>query len=194
MNICLALKEDAFQIAKIHEAELKEGFLSSLKTDFLCKFYEAIISSKYSFCIVAKEGDMVAGFITGVTDINIFYKYFFKNYFFVLIPIFLPKFFTFSAIKRIIENIFYTQKIGDLPMAELLTFAVKKEFQRQGLGNQLLQKFITEMKNRQIRIFKALVGKNMDSLNFYKKNGFQQVKEINLHDKEISLVLVYKII
>lgn len=194
MNICLAVKNDAFEIAKIHEQEIKGGFLSSLKTDFLCKFYEAVIDSKYSFCIIAKEGNIVTGFVSGVADINIFYKFFFKKYFFVLIPVFLPKIFSFNAVKKIIETIFYPQKIKNLPEAELLVLAVKKEFQRQGIGSQLLKKFVVEMKKRQIKVFKVLVGKEMDSVKFYEKNGFQKIREISLHNKESSIIFIYKVV
>ena len=194
MNICLAVKNDALEIAKIHEQEIKEGFLSSLKTEFLRKFYEAVIDSKYSFCIVAKEGNIVVGFVSGVTDINIFYKYFLKKYFFASVPILLPKILSFSIVKKTIETIFYPKRIKNLPQAELLTFAVKKEFQRQGLGSRLFKKLVDEMENRQIKIFKVLVGKEMDSLRFYEKNGFQKIKEINLHNNETSVIFIYKIV
>ncbi len=192
MNICLAAKNDVSEIAKIHEEEIKEGFLSSLKTAFLRKFYEAIVDSKDSFCIVAREGNIVTGFVSGVADINIFYNYFFKNYFFILIPVFLPKIFDFNIIKKVVENIFYPKKTKNFPSAELLTMAVKREFQGKGTGSHLLQRFVSEMEKRQIKIFKVLVGKEMDALNFYKKNGFQQIEEINLHGDESSIVLIYK--
>jgi len=194
MNVCLAIKNDVFEIAKIHEKEISEGFLSSLKTVFLYKFYEAIISSKHSFCVVAKEENVVVGFVSGVTNVDYFYRYFFKNYFFILIPIFVKKIFNFRIVKKIFETIFYPQKIKDLPKAELLTFAVKEEFQRQGIGGQLLQKFISEMEKRKVQIFKVLVGKEMNSVGFYTKNGFQKIGEINLHSNETSIIFIYKII
>ncbi|MEK7658885.1 MAG: GNAT family N-acetyltransferase [Patescibacteria group bacterium] len=194
MNVCLADKSDALQISAIHQKELGKGFLSSLGVPFLQKFYEAIIGSKYSFCIVAKEGDVVDGFVSGVVDIGLFYKYFIYKYFFVLIPVFLPKIFSFTAVKKIIDNIFYPQKIKNLPAAELLTFAVKKEFQRQGVGSWLLKSFVDEMKIRRVKIFKVLVGKEMDSVKFYEKTGFQKIEEINLHNKESSIIFICKVI
>lgn len=194
MDICLAKKSDALKIAEIHGKEIKDGFLSSLKAAFLCKFYKAIIGSKNSFCVVAKEENVVIGFISGVTNISDFYRYFSQNYFFVLIPVFLLKIFDFGIVKKITETIFYPQKIKDFPRAELLTFAVKKEFQRQGIGSQLLEKFVDEMKKRQINFFKVLVGKKLDSVKFYEKNGFQKIEEINIHNDEASIIFVYKVI
>ena len=193
MNVCLAEKSDASQISEIHQREMEKGFLSSLGAPFLQKFYEAIIISKHSFCVVAKEGNVVEGFISGVTDIGLFYNFFLKKYFFILIPIFLPKIFSFNAAKKIIENIFYPQKIKNLPPAELLAIAVEKEFQRQGIGASILEKFINEMKIRRIKVFKVLVGKEMDSVKFYEKSGFQKIKEIDLHDKEPSIIFIYNL-
>jgi len=194
MNIFFAEENDALQIAKIHQEEIKKGFLSSLKVIFLCKFYEAIINSRCGICIIIKKDNEIIGFITGVTDINIFYKYFFKNYFFSLISIILLRAFNFSVISKVIEIIFYPKKTKDLPKAELISFAVKNKFQSQGLGTQLLQKFIIEMKNRQINIFKVLVGKKLRAVSFYKKNGFSELRLINVHNNQQSIIFIYKII
>jgi ribosomal protein S18 acetylase RimI-like enzyme len=193
MDVCLAEKNDALQIAKIHKSEIEGGFLSSLKISFLQKFYEAIISFSGGFCVVCKEEGSVIGFMSGLTSINSFYRYFVSRYFFSMIFAFLPKIFNFDIIKKIFENIFYPKKTENLSQAELLTTAVKKEFQGQGIGSQILQKFILEMKNRQIKAFKVLVGKEMAAVNFYRKNGFKHLKEINLHGKEASIVLIYEI-
>lgn len=193
MNVRLATKSDAFEIARIHQEAIKKGFLSSLNTEFLCKFYEALIASKYSFCVAATQNSGIVGFVSGVTDMNAFYRYFFTHYFFVSTFIISPKVFNPSVLKKIIENIFYPKKTKDLPSAELLTIAVKKEFQGKGVGGALLKKFIEEMKNRQTPIFKVLVGKNLQAVGFYRKNGFEQIKEIILHNNETSLVFIYKI-
>jgi len=193
MNICLAEKNDASQIAKIHKEEIKKGFLSSLNNSFLVKFYEAIMDSEYGFCILYKQEKTVVGFVSGVTEIDSFYKYFLKNYFFSSVFALLSINFNFNIAKKIVENVFYPKKTKNFPSAELLTMAVKKDFQGRGAGSQLLQKFIEEMKSRQIKIFKVLVGKKMIAADFYKKNGFELIEEIRLHDNETSLVLAYKI-
>ena len=193
MDICLAEKKDALEVAKTHKEEIKNGFLSSFNTFFLRKFYEAIFSSKHSFCVVAKEGAAVIGFVSGVSNINYFYKYFFRKHFFIFVPVFLPKIFNRSFVKKVFESVFYPQKTKGFPEPELLTFAVKREYQGRGIGKGLLRQLIEEFKKRQIRVFKVLVGSEMNSVGFYKKNGFQVVKEINLHGDEKSLVLIYKI-
>ncbi|OQB44208.1 MAG: hypothetical protein BWY03_00314 [Parcubacteria group bacterium ADurb.Bin159] len=52
MKICLADKQDAGQIAKIHRKEINQGFLSQLGERFLSKLYEAMILSKNAFVVV----------------------------------------------------------------------------------------------------------------------------------------------
>lgn len=193
MQACLATKQDALAIAKIHKKEIIKSFLSALGLSFLRKFYEAVICHKGSFCIVVKDNSEIIGFAAGTSDIKSFNRYFFKNYALVLILIILPKIFNPFVIKRIFEDFFYLKKTKNLPKAELLAIAVKKEFQNKGLGAYLLQNFISEIKNRRVNSFKVLVGKDLGLSDFYRKNGFQLLGEINLHSKKPSLIFIYKI-
>src|SRR3989344_7596260 len=144
MIFCLAKKEDALKIAQIHKTEISGGFLSSLSPAFLKRFYLALIESQSSFCVVAKEGNMVVGFIAGVSNMNKFYAYFLKNYFFQSFFILLPK--IFSSFKKLFESFLYPKKEQSLPKAELLTIAITKEFQGKGIGSMILPVFISEMK------------------------------------------------
>lgn len=194
MQIRLAVEEDTLEIAKIHKSEIGKGFLAYLGEKFLIEFYKAIIKSNFSFCLVAEEGAGIIGFIAGATDIGKFYKYFFKKYFWQTFFIILPKIFDIASVKKIFENILYPQKEKKLPSAELLTIAVRNSFQGRGAGSQLLARLILEMKNRGVAVFKVLVGKELEkSVNFYRKNNFQFLKETILHNGKPSLIFIYKI-
>ena len=194
MKICLAEKKEAEQIAEIHKTEIKKGFLSSLKKPFLTNLYSAIIESDFSFCVAAEKDNQVIGFIAGTSSINKVYSYFLKKYFFQSVLMLLPQIFNFKKLKKIFESLFYPKKENNLPKAELLTIAVKKEFQGQGIANQMFEKFVSEMKNRQVEIFKVIVGEELKpSIKFYEKNGFQFLKKISIHNKQASRVYVYPI-
>ncbi len=65
-------KGECKDIARLHAEYIKTGFLSSLGKDFLGLLYESVVSSNHAFCIVAKDGDKVIGFISGTTDIGKF--------------------------------------------------------------------------------------------------------------------------
>lgn len=193
MIFCLADKSDALKMAQIHKAEIRGGFLSSLSPGFLKRFYLALIESKSSFCIVAKENNEVVGFVAGTANLNTFYKYFLSHYFFQSFFILLPK--VFSSFKKIIESFLYPKKEQSLPKAELLTIAIAKEFQGKGVGSLMLPVFISEMKKRNVRIFKVIVGeKLLPAIKFYEKNGFIFLKNIAIHSNNSSRVYTYNIV
>ncbi len=194
MIISLARKHDALQIAKIHKAEINKGFLSSLSVPFLKNLYSAIIESDVGFCVVVKENDAVVGFISGVVDINALYVHFLKKYFFQSIILLFKKFFSFSYIKKMFEILLYPVKESKLPPAELLTMAVSRQFQGQGIAGKMFTEFLTEMKKRKITSFKVLVGEDLKpAIHFYEKSGFTFLKRIAIHQGTSSRIYIYDI-
>lgn len=183
--IYFAQKKDAFKMAKIHKQEINMGFLSSLPLPFLEKIYLSVIEN--DFCVVAKENNDIVGFIAGTSDIKKLYSFFFKKYFFYSLFIFLPKLFD---IKKIIEDIFYIKKEEIKP--ELLTIAVKKDFQGRGIAREMLALFLSEMRKRGVRVFRVVVGEELKSaINFYEKNGFKFLKETEVHKGQKSRIYIY---
>lgn len=194
MEVLLAKKEDAQRIALIHQQEIGRGFLSSLPIAFLTKFYAALITSPVSFCVVAKEGGQVIGFIAGVADIKRFQKYFLRAYFFSSLVILSKKFLSITFVKRALETLLYPTKETELPRAELLTMAVTRQFQGQGVAGVMLQEFLSQMRGRNTASFKVLAGQELESANrFYQRNGFVKVKETTLHDNKTSNVYIFNL-
>lgn len=192
MTISLAEKGDALAVAGIHKTEISSGFLSSLSIAFLSRFYLALVQSPVSFCVVAKENGKVIGFVAGTTNLNTFHKYFLAHYFFQSCIILLPK--IFSSFKKVLETLLYSKKKESLPKAELLTIAITKQFQGQGLGRLMLAPFIAEMKKRKIAIFKVVVGEELKpAIKFYEKNNFKFVKSVSIHGKALSRAYVYEV-
>ena len=61
--------------------------------------------------------------------------------------------------------------LGDT--AEILTFAVLPEFQRQGIGSQLMQELLSWVKNNHKQaVFLEVAADNNPALSLYKKMGF----------------------
>jgi len=185
MIFCLSKNTDALSIAKIHKTEISEGFLSSLPVLFLEKLYLSVIIN--DFCVLAKENNEVVGFIAGTSDIKKLYSYFAKKYFFYSIFLLLPKIFN---IKKIFESVFYIKKEEIRP--ELLTMAVKKDFQGQGVSKKMFEIFVSEMKKRGVKTFKVVVGEQLKpAINFYEKKGFKFLKEIEIHKGQKSRIYIY---
>jgi len=194
MEICLATKKDAIQIAKIHQKEINQGFLGQLGIKFLSKLYESTIVSPDAFTIVAKDNDKVIGFISGCTNVAKFYHDFLKNYFFQVFFILLPKMFRLSILKKIFETLKYPQQKEEkkLPGAELLTIAVLKKYHGQGIAQKMFEQFVEEMKKREIKQFKVIVGKSLTrAIRFYEKVGFKFYSSISVHKHKSSNIYIY---
>jgi len=190
----LAQKKDTWQIVKIHQREIKKGFLSTLSNNFLTKIYSAIVGSKHSFCVIAEEDQEIKGFIAGATDLNDFYLYFLKRHFLSVFFFLSPSIFNFRKVKKVFEALFYPNKEKELAVAELLTIAVKSQFRGKGIAGQMLERFISEMKNREVDIFKVVVGEVLlPAIKFYEKKGFKFVKNINIHKDNVSRIYIYQI-
>ncbi len=185
--IALAQKKDAIKIAAIHKKEIKQGFLSSLPLVFLEKLYICVIEN--DFCIVATENNDVIGFVAGTKNINKLYSYFFKKYFLYSAIILLPK---ILNIKKIFETLLYPKKDDIEP--ELLTIAVKNEFQGKGVAKEMFDAFVLEMKKYNVKTFKVLVGEDLKpAINFYERNGFKFLKEIQVHKGQKSRIYIYQL-
>ena len=194
MNISLATKKDAIQIAKIHKQEINQGFLSQLGIKFLAKLYEAMILSQSSFVVVAKKNDEIIGFISGCINIKEFYKDFLKKYTFWAIIILLPKFLNIKTIKKIVETLKYSKKEEDLPKTELLVIAVEKKLHGQKIAIKMFKFFISELKDRRIKKFRVVVGENLSrAIGFYEKVGFKFHSNIVIHKNNLSRIYIYNI-
>lgn len=195
MNIRLAKKKDAVQIAVIHQQEINQGFLSQLGIKFLSKLYESMISSKNSFVVTAEKNDEVIGFISGCSNVKKFYKDFLKKYTLWTIIILLPKFLNFTTIKKIIETLKYSNKTEKgLPETELLAIAVKKDFHGQGVAIKMFEFFINELKKNGVKKFRVVVGKNLSrAIGFYEKVGFKFHSKITIHGNNLSRIYIYNI-
>ncbi len=193
MNIRLAKKNDCQEIAEIHFQEIKYGFLNQLGKKFLSYFYMAMITSPNAFLVVAEEDDKVIGFISGCTNLNKFYKDFVRQYTFKSFLILLKKIFSFSIFKKVFEVMSYSQKEEkDLPQSELLSIAIIKEYQGQGIAQKLLEKFVLEMKTREIKKFRVIVGENLPQANkFYLKSGFVFHSKNSVHKDTPSNIYIY---
>lgn len=193
VNIRLATIEDSRQVAGIHHKEITRGFLSELGEEFLEEFYRSIIRSEAGFCVVVKADGNIVGFVSGCTNLDRFYKDFFKKHTLKALRILFPKIFNLKRIKKIIETLFYPKKERTLPKAELLTIAVKSEFHGKGIAEEMFNIFVDEMKRRGVVEFKVLVGECLErAIGFYEKLGFKLHSKTSIHKGETSRIYIYE--
>ena len=194
MIIRLAKLNNAKQIAKIHQDEIKYGFLSQLGLHFLTKFYTGLIESSGAFVVIAENNDCPVAFISGCIDTAKFSNKFYKKKLLSMFFILLPKMIKPGVLKKIVETFLHSKKKDALPKAELLSIAVQSEYQNQGMGKKLFQRFLSEMKERQIKQFKVLVGTNLkQAINFYQNLGFQEYSSASIHKDKPSKIFLYHV-
>lgn len=196
IEIVSAEQNDIYLIADLHKKYINKGFLNLLGIKFLILLYHNLIIFNKGILFTVKKDNRILGFISGVTNVKKFYKYFLQTNFFRLFVLIIFKLFNMKIIKGVFEILFYPQKSTKIktPDAELLSIVVDKEYQGKGIAKILLNKLVTEFKNKKIENFKVIVGAELKrAVNFYEKAGFIKFSDIEVHKGIKSYVYVYKI-
>jgi len=197
MILSLAHKEDIESIASLHAHAITTGFLRQLGHSFLCYLYRIMIESDDTFIIVARENNQVIGFVSGSSNLKKFYTFFLRKSVFQLFPYMLHALLNGAILLKCIETLKYIvrkKKSVQLPLAELLTIAIKERYQGRGVAQELLKNFITEMSKRNIKKFKVVVGDNLlHAIHFYEKMGFTFNSTLFIHKKIKSRIYTYVI-
>ncbi len=184
------------RLAEIHKEEIGGGFLSRLGIPFLTRLYRALSGSPYSFVIVAKQGEDMAGFICGATDTRSVYRYFMLRWGIFTLPVLLPRLVSSSRLRRVLETLLYPSKKEnqDLPRPEILNFCVAQQWQRQGLGKKLFGALVEEFRKRDVPRMKIVTGSEQTKAQmFYESLNATKAAEIEIHDGTKSLVYTYNI-
>jgi ribosomal protein S18 acetylase RimI-like enzyme len=182
------------QVALIHEAEISEGFLSTLGTTFLARMYKSLALSPHSFLLIAQENENVVGFICGGFDTGKAMKQFmFAQGLFVIFLI-LPKVLSIKSVKKIFETIFYPKKQLDtvLPDAEILNFCVDRNAQRKGIGKMLFNALCERFRNAGVHAMKIVTGESQKKAQaFYESLSARKVAELEVHKGTKSYIYTF---
>lgn len=176
--------EDIPHVVEIHRSEL-HGFLSDLGEGFLTKFYEVSLDIPEIFTLVEVENEQILGFVTATTRVKGLYKkVIFKNPF-VFAVLFLSNFITHPInIVKSVKSLIYPGFADDIP--ELLTIAVKKEYQNKGIGTKLFTETAKEFQRRGFRKFQVSTYETLSANSFYKKMGCKYERSFDFLDKKMK--------
>ncbi len=191
--------DDVKQLVHIHRQEIHLGFLTSLGEGALGLLFSMAAESKNSLLVTLRdvENDKLIGFLLGTLDTGAFYKDFLRRKFFNAVLVLLPKVFSFSTVKKLVEVLFYPARkdIQEFPKTELLDIAILGEYQGQGLAKKLFMKFADQLKNTGIKEFKITTGEKLErAQRFYESLGAVKVASIEVHEGQKTIVYVYKIL
>lgn len=167
-------KQYVEEVAKIHYDSLRADFLPSLGIDFLKKFYDASLESRFGLTYVYLIENKVVGFVVVSWDSSKLLKdIFFKKSFWVLtcgIKRILCDYKIFKNSIELIRDIFLS-KNDDPIKGEIVIIAVDDNFRGKSIGKQLVSQAARCLRGRDVRQCrtKTLLS-NRDVISFYNKN------------------------
>lgn len=185
-------------IAELHFMTLDRSFLAKMGIKFLTTLYSFIIQKEIVFAVV--ENGSVKGFVSFSKNSSKMMKKFLFSCPFCIIRIIGIIISEPTYIKRIAETFtapFKSKKNAtkagkvDLPHAELLSISVNSNYQKSGIGKQLLDELEKHLKENNILKYKVIAGASLKGANkFYKKNGFILVTQVIIHGNELSNIYI----
>jgi len=162
--------------AELHRQCIDSGFLSSLGLTFLKNLYRAISACPAGFGYAWEDPQGRAlGFIACAESTGKVFKQ-------VLIrrglPVALPliRFLTRpSVVWRMVQTLRYPAQVSpDVPAAEILSIAIRRQARRRGIATALLGAAMEEFARRGIDRVKVAVGAGNEPANrFYRRCGFE---------------------
>jgi len=192
---------DVLAIARLHCQALRYGFLSRLGERFLTLLYGTMRDVPGGILIGACVGDRVVGFVSGTVSTNHLYRTFLKRHLLRGGLILLPHLFSLSRLRRVLETLTYpfrkqapSEDEEPLPDAELLSIAVVEDQRGSGIASELYRRLCREFERRRLPAFRIVVGAGLGpARRFYAKVGAGEVRTVNVHHGEESLILVQEL-
>ena len=186
------------QVVLIHQAEIAQGFLSSLGKKALAMIFEVAANGRSGILLVAfaKEDPKPCGFLLGTVDTGAFYREFMVRKGVTAVFQLLPKLLSIDKIRKVLETLFYPAKqdVQVFPAAELLDIAILADHQGTGLAQALFQQFVQILAQRSFTEFKITTGERLfRAQRFYERLGAEKAAEIEVHKGQKTLVYVYSI-
>jgi ribosomal protein S18 acetylase RimI-like enzyme len=182
-------------VAKLHIANIDQGFLSTLGVRFVSLMYRAIDEGDDSVLLVARVNGEAIGFVAGATGMKPIYRRMLR-YWPQLVWALLPSIFLPRRVWRIIEILHYSRSGGCssdvvLPATELLSIAVASEFRGQRHAENLYQALCEHFLQFEMPAFKIVVGSALAPAHrFYRRMGAQPTAEVEVHQGSTSTVYV----
>ena len=181
-------------VAKLHIACIKNGFLPKLGVKFLTLLYRCIDESDFSILIVKYKHNQLIGFVSGTYFGSDIYKKM-LYYPFDLLLVSLTIISNIKKIKKIAEILIHTlgNKRNKYPKAELLTICVNSNYRRQGVAVELYQNLSNYFKSKSISKFIIIVGQSLKANLFYLNQGAKITDTLQVHKQENSNLFIQKL-
>jgi len=167
---------DIDSVTQIHLLSFKGFFLSFLGYQFLAELYDGIVSDPNGIAFVANSDNGILGFVAGTDSPQGFYRRLLRQRWWRFAwAAAWPALRKPSIIHRLLRA-FSRSRSEDIHenCATLMSIAVAPDAQGQGIGQQLVQAFLVEVKARGIKQVNLTTDaeNNAAANQFYVKQGF----------------------
>jgi len=161
-------------VAKLHCQGLDRAIVTSLGEITVRCFYQALVESDSAFGFVAIRGEKIVGFISCAENINAFYKYALKRYFFRFVWAVFTNMLSPHNIRDALEKLFHLSDATErLPAAEILAVVVEEQARHMGVGKKLIEQGCDEFRKRGTKQIKVIAGELKQADGFYTELGFE---------------------
>tara|TARA_B110001450_G_scaffold241185_1_gene250477 strand:+ start:3400 stop:3993 length:594 start_codon:yes stop_codon:yes gene_type:complete len=174
-------------VVSIHQNSFKDSFLTNLGDSFLKSYYTILLKNKETTFIGGYIDNELAGFCSVANYSKGYNKRLIKSNIFHFIIIGLKLFVSDpGSIIRLNKNLDKKSSSDDKgDYCEVLSIAVSKKFQGNGLGGKILsftEKKLKEKKYKNLSLTTDFYN-NEATLNFYKKNGYDVLSDFYTYPK-----------
>lgn len=172
------------KVVEIHynSIEFKNLLLPKLGPKIMTLYYQYALQSDENLGFVYMDGQKIQGFIFGTVNKSNFYRQIFlrskfKISCFITLRLIRKPFLLSSLIRYTIQKILLPKEEQNLYNAELITIAVNQEIRGKKIGKKLVQTLNKKFKDYGISKYQVIVEEeNKAAIRFYKKLGFQYIK------------------
>ncbi len=176
ISIRLATAADVDAVVKIHLASFQGFFLTFLGTSFLREFYAGVCEDQSGIAIVYVD-DSISGFVVGTVQPSGFYRRLIqKRWWKFGIASLLPVIRKPSIVSRLLRAFTLPTEMSatQINTGTLMSLAVMRNCQGQGIGKQLVSAFLEGSRKRQIEVVNLTTDAidNEATNEFYSKIGF----------------------
>jgi len=184
--------KDCPVVAQMHNQYIPAGTLNILGDQFVELIFRTLVDSPFGFCLIAKEGQKIIGFVAGTANMKGFYRTFFSRYPFKAPFLIFKKLINVAVLMKVLRLAIYPWKFPDLPDAEGLSFVVLPQYRKTGLTFLLLQKKVDAFRAKGAdRVRMGIHSSLLDSQRFFEKVGVKFRGEVFLSKEESMKIYIW---
>ena len=170
-------------VVDIHCECFRDSFLTSLDRDVLSCMYNNYVSDELGCAHVYIENGAIFGYIVGVVNPSMYYNQLLKKRGLRML---------WGVLKRVMQNPkilvaiarrnysgFFRPNVSEesYRRASLDAIAVKPQYWGTGIAQQLIKRFLDDLRSRGIsEVHLGVTAENVRARRFYEKMGFQHIR------------------